>query len=310
MRQDFHKNLSKRDYKSDFYIHLRSSSSQSIEDASNNWVASTGGATDPRFRTNDVDNIFKIAELVLPQQDITQRGQDHYIEQLAFNPWRTLPENTAYGEIALARRISYEIAAKNRRDLNGQSVGEPALPRPSAFDDSAAGKPEHDVPWSDVSHVPLKPDDPTGDQIVRVAIHPGIGVARVGNSVRDSSPWDGGKDSNDGLVDDYYIGPETDAPPPMTPGLIRDNNGMLRRQAARFRIYGYNAAGKVIREIMSDESGVEIAWTVTLANRKAQWFRFDHAWDAPFLKQKRRTHQFFAMILWRIAHRWGLRLNR
>lgn len=98
--------------------------------------------------------------------------------------------------------------------------------------------------------------------IVRAAIHPGIGVARVGNSPQD-----------------YYVGPEVMNPPPMPPGALRDATGALKREAARFRIYGYNAAGEVVREITAADAAIE--WQVTLANTKAAWYQFQIALDIP-----------------------------
>ncbi|XJC77684.1 LodA/GoxA family CTQ-dependent oxidase [Delftia tsuruhatensis] len=98
--------------------------------------------------------------------------------------------------------------------------------------------------------------------IVRAAIHPGIGVARIGNS-----------------PDEYYVGPELMHVPPMAPGSLRDAQGALKRQAARFRIYGYNAAGEVVRELTADQD--EIEWEVELANTKAAWYQFQLALDVP-----------------------------
>lgn len=102
----------------------------------------------------------------------------------------------------------------------------------------------------------------TDTTIVRAAIHPGIGVARVGNS-----------------PDGFYIGPEVENPPPMKPGELRDPAGALKREAARFRIYGYNAAGEVVREITAADATIE--WQVELANKKAAWYQFQMALDIP-----------------------------
>ena len=55
--------------------------------------------------------------------------------------------------------------------------------------------------------------------------------------------------------------------------------GALKRQAARFRIYGYNAGGKVVGELTPDNA--DIRWTVHLANKKAQWYEFQAALDIP-----------------------------
>lgn len=106
-----------------------------------------------------------------------------------------------------------------------------------------------------------KPDE----RIVYAKIHPSIGIARVGNSKK-----------NDG----FYIGPQVVEPEPMPPGYYRDGSGALKREVAEFRIYGYTADGRVVRELRMDE-GVEIEWTVELANHKAAWYNFELALDIP-----------------------------
>src|ERR1700674_149884 len=67
--------------------------------------------------------------------------------------------------------------------------------------------------------------------IVKAAIYPSIGIARVGNSLTE-----------------WYVGPEVPDPLPLPPGSYRDSGGALKREAARFRVYGLNAAGTVVRE--------------------------------------------------------------
>lgn len=180
-----------------------------------------------------------VATLVIPRQDITARGQSHYGEELAFNPWRTLKAHTPVGSIAEARKVAYQASAELRRNVNGQPLGEPQLPRP-------------DTVW------PAAKDT----VIVRAAIHPGIGIARIGNS-----------------RDDFYVGPEVVEPPLTRTGETRDAAGAIKRQSARFRIYGYNAAGEVVAELNADSA--DIRWSAHLANRKAQWFQFQAALDIP-----------------------------
>jgi hypothetical protein len=117
-------------------------------------------------------------------------------------------------------------------------------------------------------------------------VHPAINFGRVGNS------------------EEYYLGPETpaglaiDGRSDITGGLpilideettitskdLRDKNGALKRQAARFRIFQYPKAetpetyptgeGKEIT-IGSTVDGKEITdiiWTVHMANKKANWY--------------------------------------
>ncbi|MGY5055556.1 LodA/GoxA family CTQ-dependent oxidase [Streptomyces sp. 900105755] len=102
-------------------------------------------------------------------------------------------------------------------------------------------------------------------KIVQVKIHPAIGVARVGNS--KETP---------------FIGPESPDQQPADLGSYKDGSGAIRRQAARFRVYGYNAAGEVVRELKPGDAGVsEIQWTVHLANKKAAWYQFHVPLDIP-----------------------------
>lgn len=99
----------------------------------------------------------------------------------------------------------------------------------------------------------------TDTRIVRAAIHPAIGIARIGNS-----------------KDEYYIGPEVTHPEPPQGG-YRDATGAIKREVARFHVYGYNAAGEVVRELTS--SNADIRWTAHLANKKADWYQFQAALD-------------------------------
>jgi hypothetical protein len=102
----------------------------------------------------------------------------------------------------------------------------------------------------------------TDTTIVKAAIYPSIGIARVGNSLTD-----------------WYLGPEVPDPLPLPPGSYRDNTGALKREAARFRIYGLNAKGMIVQELTSADAN--ITWTVQLANKKAAWYGFQLALDIP-----------------------------
>jgi hypothetical protein len=90
---------------------------------------------------------------------------------------------------------------------------------------------------------------------VSAKIHPGIGVARVGNS-----------------PDQFILGPEVPGRPVDADGRFKDRQGRIKRQAARFRVYGCDAEGAVVRELTAAEA--DITWTVHLANKKASWFEF------------------------------------
>ncbi|MCW2871867.1 LodA/GoxA family CTQ-dependent oxidase [Actinacidiphila oryziradicis] len=100
------------------------------------------------------------------------------------------------------------------------------------------------------------------ETIVRAAIHPAIGIARVGNS-----------------QEEYFLAPEVPDPLPEEPGFYKDSAGAVKRQAARFRVYGYDAQGKAVAELTPDNA--EIRWTVHMANKKSAWYQFQLALDIP-----------------------------
>jgi hypothetical protein len=118
-------------------------------------------------------------------------------------------------------------------------------------------------------------------QIVKCVIHPGIGIARVGNS-----------------PEGFFIGPEVPGVFETPAGGYKDGQGRIKRQAAKFRIYGLNADGDVVRELSAQDPDVEeLSWTVHLANKKAAWYDFDIALDIPEAAQqqsKRRNANFMA----------------
>jgi hypothetical protein len=180
---------------------------------------------------------IEVATLIINKQDITTVGQDEFGENLSFNPWHCLEEHKPLGSISEARKVVYKASADNRRIYNGIPINEPTV-------------------------LPIREDLTLDKQIVSAAIHPSIGVARVGNSENE-----------------YFIGPETLDLLPQKTGFYRDSSGAIKRQAARFRIYGLNARGEVVKEITG--SNAEIEWNVHLANKKSSWYQFQLALDIP-----------------------------
>ncbi|HEY5822338.1 MAG TPA: LodA/GoxA family CTQ-dependent oxidase [Propionibacteriaceae bacterium] len=98
------------------------------------------------------------------------------------------------------------------------------------------------------------------DEIVRCVISPGLGIARIGNSPGE-----------------FFVGPEAPGELPKPTGGFKDSAGRIKRQAARFRVYGLNQAGTVVGEVTAEVG--EIQWRVHLANRKAAWYQFLNAMD-------------------------------
>jgi hypothetical protein len=97
-------------------------------------------------------------------------------------------------------------------------------------------------------------------EIMSARIHPAIGVARVGNSPAGS-----------------FTGPEMPGAVAHDRDDFRDPAGRIKRQAARFRVFGLDQDGNVVREITAREAS--ITWRVHIANKKAEWFEFHQALD-------------------------------
>ena len=99
------------------------------------------------------------------------------------------------------------------------------------------------------------------EKIAYCKIFPPIGIARVGNSQRS---------------DGYFIGPEgLEARAPNDQRRYKDASGAVLRQAARFRVYAFDAKDGVIGEITARQA--KITWGATLANKKSEWFEFNGA---------------------------------
>jgi len=99
-------------------------------------------------------------------------------------------------------------------------------------------------------------------------IYPSIGIARLGNAPTD-----------------FFIGPEIPGKNAKPAGGYKDEQGRIKRQAARFRIYGYDENGLLVKEVTSADA--QIKWTVHLANKKASWKEFQGLSDNTPLRNKK-----------------------
>jgi hypothetical protein len=183
-----------------------------------------------------------VATLVIPRQRIDTPGQADYGQNLSFNIWRVPPANRPSEDSSIAVVRRQVYAAGAAMRQRANGQLTGDPAQPRAV--------EADPPGQD-------------DCIVQAVIHPAIGIARVGTS------------------DEYFHGPEVTDPPPLPPGSYRDADKRLKRQAARFRVYGVNARGEIVRELTGSEPGATVEWTVQLANQKAAWYGFQLALDIP-----------------------------
>ncbi len=98
-------------------------------------------------------------------------------------------------------------------------------------------------------------------EIASVSIYPPIGIARVGNS------------------DDYFYASDIPGVAPHPKGGFKDDEGRVKKQVARFRIYAFDKRGNVIKELTDKEA--KIKWRVHVANIKSAWYQFNNALDLP-----------------------------
>lgn len=126
-------------------------------------------------------------------------------------------------------------------------------------------------------------------------IHPGIGVARLGNSP-DAIAISPERPAGLPIDCDEHGNPllSTDGTAELPVKSFKDAEGRIKRQAARFRIYVHDEQSPEGRplELGDPVSGggndgvlVDIQWRVHLANKKAGWYRFEgskgeHGYDA------------------------------
>lgn len=132
--RDMQERLIQQEARLDFYVQLRNNPhKQSITSARSLWEEEEAVPV-------------KVATLIIPQQNIMARGQADYGESLSYNIWRTLPEMAPVGSIAEARKVVYRSSAQVRRNVNGQTIGEPTEPRPSSAP-VPPYNPSLEVPW-------------------------------------------------------------------------------------------------------------------------------------------------------------------
>ena len=71
----------------------------------------------------------RVALIRIPKQNIDAEERMAIAENLAFNPWHSLPEHRPLGSINRSRRVIYEIISDFRRKTNGVTTEEPtAIP--------------------------------------------------------------------------------------------------------------------------------------------------------------------------------------
>lgn len=91
--------------------------------------------------------------------------------------------------------------------------------------------------------------------ITQAKIFPPIGIARVGNS-----------------PDDFFIGPEIPGDRTSPSGGYKDSECRIKRQAARFRIFGYDG-DTLVGEITDEDAAIE--WTVHMVHKKSAHLESD-----------------------------------
>ena len=98
--------------------------------------------------------------------------------------------------------------------------------------------------------------------ITTIKIFPSIGIMRLGNSP------------------EYFVGPEIPGVRTPPPGGYKDAFCRIKRQAARFRLYGYDKDKKLVKDPATGKpleinmNNAAVTWRVHLANKKASWVNY------------------------------------
>lgn len=100
---------------------------------------------------------------------------------------------------------------------------------------------------------------PRDQKVARLAIYPALGICRVGSSA------------------EFFYAPEVPGLPALPDGRYKDGRDRIKKQAQRFRLYAFNAAGEVLREVTAAEA--DITWSVQVANTKGVWYGFNNPMD-------------------------------
>ncbi|AGC78243.1 hypothetical protein LX97_02963 [Nonlabens dokdonensis] len=98
-------------------------------------------------------------------------------------------------------------------------------------------------------------------RIDSIAIYPPIGIARIGNAP------------------EYFLASEIPGVEPSPANGYKDQEGRIKKQAVKFRVYAFDKEGKALGEITS--SHATLNWHVHVANVKAAWYEFNNALDLP-----------------------------
>jgi len=100
----------------------------------------------------------------------------------------------------------------------------------------------------------------TTNEISYVAIYPPIGIARIGNSP------------------EHFLASDLPGVSEVPKGGYKDAKGRIKKEVTRFRIYGFNSKGEVVKELTHNKEN-PIEWRVEVANLKAAWYEFNTALD-------------------------------
>lgn len=99
------------------------------------------------------------------------------------------------------------------------------------------------------------------ETITHLAVYPPLGCARLGSS------------------DEHFLAPEVPGGGPPLGFDYKDDQGRVKRQAVRFRVYGFDG-DNAVREFTADDPDVaSLEWTVHVANKKASWYEYNNAMD-------------------------------
>jgi hypothetical protein len=113
LRETMIKQLAAGEARFDFLVQPRTSPAMSLESSTVEWKEA-----DAPF--------FKVATIIIPQQQFATPERDKFGENLSFTAWHALPQHRPLGAINRIRRVAYEAVSKRRHELNKTPRQEPS----------------------------------------------------------------------------------------------------------------------------------------------------------------------------------------
>jgi hypothetical protein len=112
LRDALRTTLQKGDACMELLLQPRTSGSMNVEDSMTEWEEAQAP-------------FYKVATVVIPQQDFDTTERNQFCENLSFSPWHSLPEHRPLGVTNRLRKVIYDRISRLRHEMNSAVRQEP-----------------------------------------------------------------------------------------------------------------------------------------------------------------------------------------